>query len=111
MSATGCIHVRLPMKSTGWLSRLLNQQPSFVVCLGLAVAVFFAMAGIASAQNPVEPAPAPDSTMSLPQGYSVHQSVDVGGRLNDTAGSGAMYDSLLNQHTGPRVLGETFQLH
>jgi hypothetical protein len=99
------------MKSTGWLSRLLNQKPSFVVFQGFAVAVVFATAGIASAQNPVEPAPATDSTMSVPQGYSVHESVDVGGRLNDTAGSGAMYDSLLNQHTGPRVLGETFQMH
>ena len=48
--------------------------------------------------------------MSVPNGYSVHQSVDVGGRIADKAGSGAMYDTLVNLQSGPRVLGHTFEM-
>ena len=49
--------------------------------------------------------------MSVPQGYSVHESVDLGGRMAGISGSGAMYDTMVNLQSGPRVLGETFNLH
>jgi hypothetical protein len=70
-------------------------------------ALLFACA--AAAQNAA--APAADAPMSVPQGYMIHQSVELGGRLNDIVGSPAMYDSMLNLHTGPRVLSESFELH
>ncbi len=79
--------------------------------LGMLVAMFLAAACIAVAQNPAEPNPAADSTMSVPQGYSVHESVDLGGRVAGISGSGAMYDTMVNLQSGPRVLGETFRLH
>jgi len=79
--------------------------------LGMLVAMFLAAACIAVAQNPAEPSPTPDSTMSVPQGYSVHESVDLGGRMAGLSGSGAMYDTMVNLQSGPRVLGETFKLH
>ncbi len=79
--------------------------------LGMLVAMFLAAACIAVAQNPAEPSPTPDSTMSVPQGYSVHESVDLGGRMSGISGSGAMYDTMVNLQSGPRVLGETFNLH
>ena len=79
--------------------------------LGMLVAMFLAAACIAVAQNPAEPSPTPDSTMSVPQGYSVHESVDLGGRMAGLSGSGAMYDTMVNLRSGPRVLGETFELH
>jgi len=64
----------------------------------------------ASAQNPAAPIPAPETQISAPAGYTIHQSVDLGGRLANTTGSGAMYDTLVNLQSGPRVQGETFDL-
>jgi hypothetical protein len=61
--------------------------------------------GVALAQ-----APAPDTQPAAPNGYTLHQSVDLGGRMTNVTGSGAMYDTLVNMDSGPRVLGETFQL-
>ncbi|MGP8187877.1 MAG: hypothetical protein ACLQKY_17585 [Terracidiphilus sp.] len=66
--------------------------------------------GIAAAQNPAAPAPPPGASVSAPDGYKLHQSFDVGGHMNSLIGSGAMYDTMVNQKSGPRVLGETFEL-
>ena len=43
-------------------------------------------------------------------GYVVRQTADLGGHIVGVAGSGAMYNTLVNIHTGPRVLGQTFTL-
>jgi hypothetical protein len=79
--------------------------------MGAAIGAALVLSGAAAAQTPGTGMPAPEAQMSVPDGYTIHQSVDVGGRMNDTVGSGAMYDSLMNQHTGPRVFGETFEMH
>jgi hypothetical protein len=67
---------------------------------------------MAAAQNPTPAAPltAPAAQMVLPAGYMIHQSVDLGGHIAGTSGSGAMYDTLVNMQSGPRVLNETFEL-
>jgi hypothetical protein len=44
-------------------------------------------------------------------GYTIHQSIDFGGRVVDTSGSGAMYDTLVNLQSGPRILSQTFDMH
>ncbi len=95
------------------LSPLLHQESFSAGLWRVAVAwgTVLLLAGAAAAQNAASPAPAPQAQMSVPDGYQIHQSVDVGGRLSDTAGSGAMYDSLLNLHSGPRVFAETFEMH
>ena len=49
--------------------------------------------------------------MAAPDGYTIHQTIDLGGRIANITGSGAMYDTLVNLQSGPRVLGETFELH
>jgi hypothetical protein len=49
--------------------------------------------------------------MSTPEGYSAHYSADVSGRMVGVNGSGAMYDTFLNLQTGPRVSGESVELH
>ncbi len=43
--------------------------------------------------------------MAAPDGYSTHQSVDLGGRIAGITGSRAMYDTLVNLQSGPRVQG------
>ena len=69
------------MKNIGWISRLLNQQPSFAMFLGMLVAMFLAAACIAVAQNPAEPGSSAGRNDERARGYSVHESVDLGGRM------------------------------
>jgi hypothetical protein len=108
--------VRLHMKNIGWFSRLSNQQPSSRmvqrIAGGIGIAILLMTAGIAVAQNPTPavPLPAPNEQMSIPNGYSAHGSVDVGGHIAGITGSNAMYDTLVNMQTGPRALGETFEM-
>ena len=98
----------------GWFSRLSNQQSISAsvhsVAAGIGVAILLTMTATAVAQNPVAPNTAPDTQMSTPSGYTIHQSVDLGGHMANLSGSGAMYDTLVNLQSGPRVLGETFEM-
>jgi len=97
------------MKKVGWISRLSNQQTSTtrMQCIagGFAVAIFLLMTGIAAAQTPT-----PTQPMAVPEGYKSHGTVDLGGHIDNIKGSGAMYDTLVNQQSGPRILGATFEL-
>lgn len=43
-------------------------------------------------------------------GYRVHQSIEVGYRVSDTIGSNAMYETLVDQHSGPRVLEQSLSM-
>jgi len=64
----------------------------------------------AAAQDaPATPAAAPAETVK--DGFAIHQTADLGGHIAFIDGSGAMYDTLVNIHSGPRVLGETFDMH
>ena len=70
------------MTKTGWFPRLSNQQPSPAlvqrIAGGIGVAILLMTAGIAVAQ-----APAPDAQpASVPSGYTVHQTVDLGGHIS-----------------------------
>ena len=102
------------MKKVGWFSRLSNQQTSTArmqrIAEGFGAAIFLLMTGIAVAQNPTAHIPAPSEPMAVPSGYTSHQTVDVGGHIADIKGSGAMYDTLVNQQSGPRLMGGTFEL-
>src|SRR5215475_769265 len=101
------------MTTIGWLFRLPNQNSTGAriakIAGGVGAAVLFIMTGSAVAQNA-----ATDSTssepISAPAGYSLHQSIDLGGRMVNRSGSPAMYSTLVNMQSGPRVLGETFEL-
>ncbi|WP_182276716.1 hypothetical protein [Granulicella sp. 5B5] len=44
-------------------------------------------------------------------GYTIHQTTELGGHIAEQAGSAAMYDTLVNLQTGPRVLGQTYEMH
>jgi len=96
------------MTITGTFSKLANARRA-AGCMG--VAILFMPAGIAAAQAPAPAGAAPEATMSTPNGYSSHHAVDFGGRMIDQVGSADMYGTLVNLHTGPRLLGETTELH
>ncbi len=97
------------MKKTSWLNRLSGQLPAPTMAQriggSMGVAAFLMTAAIAAAQ-----APAPEPQLVAPSGYSIHEAIDLGGRMANMTGSGAMYDTMINLQSGPRVLGETFQL-
>jgi hypothetical protein len=103
------------MKKISWFSRLSSQQPSLAMIQRIAggIGVATLMTGIALAQNPTPaaPLPAPEAQMAIPSGYSAHGSVDVGGHMVGLSGSNAMYDTMVNIQSGPRVLGGTFEMH
>jgi hypothetical protein len=71
----------------------------------MAAAFFAAASQIVLAQDPAAEVP-----ISAPSGYTIHQSVDLGGHMVNTTGSGAMYDTFVNAQSGPRVLGETLEM-
>jgi len=68
----------------------------------------------AAAQNPPAPAPAqnaPAPKETVHDGYLVHQSIDIGGRISNQNGSLPMYGTLVNMHTGPRILTQSIEMH
>jgi hypothetical protein len=73
----------------------------------------------AAAQTPAAKPDAPTAEASLPaapeqvveNGYLIRQSADLGGHLVGVSGSGAMYDTLVNLHSGPRILAQTYTMH
>jgi hypothetical protein len=98
------------MMKIGRYLRLSNPQPSSATIQRIAgsmgvVLLLMAAAG-ASAQLP-----APGTPMAVPEGYTSHESVDVGGHIVSLKGSQAMYDTLVNLQSGPRALGESFEMH
>lgn len=80
-----------------------------------AIAGLLLAGGLAAGQS----GPAGVPTVSVPatheqvqeKGYIVRQTADLGGHLAGITGSGSMYDTLVNIHSGPRVLGQSFTLH
>jgi len=91
-----------------------------MVTLGLLISA--GSAGSAAGQvvsptpSPVMPsAPATTVAPEVPgevheNGYLIRQSADLGGHLVGVSGSGAMYDTLVNLQSGPRILGQTFSM-
>ena len=43
-------------------------------------------------------------------GYKVTQSIDLGGRITNVSGSEAMYDTLINVQSGPRILEQSLTM-
>ena len=97
------------MMNPGWISRLLSEKHSLEAarCIvgGMAAAILVLTAGTAVAQLPIFV-----SHQTAPDGYSLHESIDLGGHVANVDGSGAMYDTLVNQQSGPRILGESYDL-
>jgi hypothetical protein len=101
-------------------SRLPKEHPVHTmtrrVAGGIGVAILLLMTGLATAQEaaPATTTPANPPAAAKPvvqNGFVVHHTVDLGGHIAGIVGSGAMYDTLVNIHSGPRVLGETLTLH
>ena len=69
----------------------------------------------APAQNPPAPAAPPSPPPSADEGkdiggYKVTQSIELGGRISEVNGSEAMYDTLVNQQSGARILEQSLTM-
>ncbi|HEX3436476.1 MAG TPA: hypothetical protein VHT24_06875 [Pseudacidobacterium sp.] len=53
----------------------------------------------------------PTDTGKIIGGYRVHQSIDLGGHIVDYSGSGAVYNTLVNLSSGPRILDHSLTMH
>ncbi len=71
----------------------------YLILMVIALALPFGN-GIAAAQDTTPPTP----TDNVRFGYTIHQAVDMGGHIADHSGSSAVYATMVNQHSGPRVL-------
>src|ERR1019366_3729016 len=74
----------------------------FAAALGTGA---FILSLSAAAQN------APEPKETIREGYAVHQSIDVGGRIADQSGSLPMYDTLVNLHSGSRIFQQSLEMH
>jgi len=74
----------------------------FAAALGVGAIV---LSLSAAAQN------APEPKETVREGYAVHQSIDVGGRISDESGSLPMYDTLVNLHSGSRIFQQSLEMH
>jgi hypothetical protein len=100
--------MRLEMTKIHGLSLHPTEQYSRAAESRLAASIGFAILLLTTgtALGQTQPAPA-EATQD---GYTIHQTADLGGHMVGLTGSGSMYDTLVNIQSGPRVLGETFTM-
>lgn len=78
----------------------------------LAGCLLLLVASTAQAQFLPAPAPPPESEKGeVKNGYEIHQSIEFGGYISDFDGNESLWDTFVNQHTGPRLLGFTLDMH
>jgi hypothetical protein len=85
--------------------RVYWMAAGLVIALGMAACVLQAQEQTVNPSQVVNP-----SKMSTPAGYIGHYTVDMGGRISNQVGAGAMYDTLVNLQSGPRMNGVTIEL-
>jgi hypothetical protein len=111
------LQMRLHVKKTGWFTWINGRQLSGAMAQRIAgsigTGVLLTATGVAAAQiaGPFPMVPTTGTQLVVPNGYTLHETIDAGGHIVNTTGSGAMYNTLVNIQSGPRVLGETFELH
>ena len=59
--------------------------------------------------SPAQNKPEPKETVR--DGYAVHQSIDMGGHIADENGNPGMYNTLVNMHSGARILEQSLEMH
>ncbi|HUA91008.1 MAG TPA: hypothetical protein VL991_00500 [Terracidiphilus sp.] len=98
------------------MKNIRSMQAVFGSCVSVAIAGAFALTILsvtapAAAQNANPSNTAPSKDNGETKSYDVRESYDVGGRIVERSGSGAMYDTLVNMQSGPRILNSTLEVH
>jgi hypothetical protein len=102
------------MSGSSYVSLLLNFRRDALVLSAIVVyAGLVANIPVIAQAHP--PASAPDTSPPSPgdnirYGYVIHQSTDLGGHIATNSGSGAMYATLVNIQSGPRILDNSIEM-
>lgn len=97
------------MNSNSMMSLLPNRRRMALAVSSILITVGLAMGTPSSAQdNSSVTMPTPSDNIRY--GYVIHQSVDLGGHIVDRSGSGAVYDTMVNLQSGPRILNQSLDL-
>ncbi|MGB8258723.1 MAG: hypothetical protein WCE75_00155 [Terracidiphilus sp.] len=94
-------------RAGGSLSRFCALTLAAILATGGTAALIAQQTG-APVKAQKKAAPAGDHTAG---NYLVHQSIEVGGRMTSTTGNSGMWDTLVNQGTGGRILGQSLEMH
>jgi hypothetical protein len=107
------------MKSDIISSSLLLNLRGTALAISVIVFTVATIAGAPALAQDTTPPPSPGAQATTPPpspgdnvrfGYVIHQSVDFGGHIVNQSGSGAMYDTLVNIQSGPRLLDSSFEM-
>ena len=93
-----------------FLSHLLGLGTRRNDLQGIAATVLVIMVGPVTRAQDATPTPPPEPEEKIIAGYVTHQSVDLGGHIVDRSGSGPMYNTLVNIHSGPRILNQSLTM-
>lgn len=88
------------MKNVRLLHAFVQSAPRVSVML-LAGSLGMAVTAAAQDANP---------NGTVKDGYTIRQTVDLGGHIASHSGSGPVYDTMVNLESGPRVLNETLDM-
>jgi hypothetical protein len=87
-----------------------NKVPVDLLSHALMLRIFRGV-GLISLLITTSNAIAQDPKGTVKDGYAIHQSYDLGGHIVDRSGSDAMYDTLVNLQSGPRILNHSLEMH
>jgi len=90
-------------------ARTFSQAARFLLVAGWGLGLSLFAWGQTSTDSGTPQAPAADEEVEF-GGYRIHQSIELGYRHNNTTGSEAMYGTLVNQQTGPRLLEQSLTM-
>lgn len=97
------------MSAISMISLLLNRRRTALALSAIVVVLGLAIGTPSSAQDK-SPVTMPTPSDNIRYGYVIHQSVDLGGHIANHSGSGAVYDTMVNLQSGPRILNQSLDL-
>ena len=107
------------MSAFSLISLLLNPRRGALLISAIAITTALAAGPPAIAQTSAQtsapksaqdPPPPPSPGDNIRYGYAIHQSIDLGGHIANYSGNDAMYDTLVNFQSGPRILDQSLEM-
>ena len=99
------------------LTRIARVMPRTALAAVLCAShVAVAQTSSSDATKSVTPPKSADTAPPAPgdnvrYGYTIHQMVELGGHVTDQSGSSAVYNTMVNLHSGPRILAQSLDMH
>jgi hypothetical protein len=102
------------MSAFSLISLLLNPRRVALLISAIAITTALvtapAIAQTSAPKSSQDPPPPPSPGDNIRYGYAIHQSIDLGGHIASYSGNDAMYDTLVNFQSGPRILDQSMEM-